>query len=112
VLAPGHPGAAPWIVGACAGLLCITSMAAWPLMAFKRQQRLSMVDAAGLRTTIGNKTGTLSWRDVQSIERATGYVHIVRHDLNTFVVARCAFESDTGLEEFVRVTREWLATGR
>ena len=112
LLCAGHPGPLPWIVGACAGMLCIASFVAWPLVAFKPQQRLLVVNADGLRTTIGNRTGSLTWGDVQTVERVGDSVHIIRHNLHAFIVPRVAFGADTELDAFVRDSSTWLAATR
>ncbi len=112
LLSEGRGGVAPWVIGAGAGLLCIASLAAWPLAAFKSQDRLLVVDRAGLRTTIGDRTGTLAWLDVDAIEPADGCVHIQRSNLNAFIVPRRAFASDDELDAFLRDARAWLLAGR
>ena len=111
LLAHDHPGPGAWLAGAGAGLLCIASLAAWPLAAFKGQERLLLVDAAGLRTTIGERTGALAWSEVAEISRTDDCVHIVRHNLNTFIVPLRAFASPAELDAFVHTTREWQRAG-
>jgi len=110
---PGDKGAiAPWMFGALAGLLVIATMAAWPLFAFKPQQRVLVASASGLRTEIGSRSGELTWADIDSIEVADGCIHIVRRNLNAFVVPPRAFESDLQRDAFLDSTRSWLAAGR
>jgi YcxB-like protein len=108
----GHGGPLPWLLGALAGLAGIAAMAAAPLLAFKPRERLLMVDANGLTTTIGSRSGALAWRDIDAIDESGDCIHIVRKNLNTFVVPRRAFESDVRRDEFLRATRTWLATSR
>ena len=108
----GHGGLAPWALGALAGLLGIAAMAAWPLLAFKPRERLLVVDANGLTTTIGSRSGALGWADIDAIDESADCIHIVRKNLNTFVVPRRAFDSDVRRDEFLRATQAWLAAGR
>ena len=112
VLSVGHAGPLPWMVGALAGLAGIATLAAVPLLAFKPQQRLLVVDVDGLRTTIGQRSGALDWAGIAAIDVAGDCIHIVRRNLNAFVVPRRAFESDERRDEFLRSTRAWLAASR
>lgn len=112
LLAETRAGPGPWIAGAAVGLACIAAMASWPLLAFKSQQRVLVVSQDGLRTTIGNRSGSMAWSDVQSVERADNCVHIVRNNLNTFVVPRRAFASEAELEGFLQAINGWLAASR
>jgi hypothetical protein len=112
VLSVGHGGPLPWMIGALAGLVGIVTLAAVPLVAFKPQQRLLVVGANGLTTTIGSRSGALGWADIEAIDESADCIHIVRKNLNTFVVPRRAFDSDMRRDEFLRATQAWLAAGR
>ena len=111
-LSIGHGGLAPWALGALAGLLGIAAMAAWPLLAFRPRERLLVVDANGLSTAIGSRSGALGWGDIDAIDESADCIHIVRKNLNTFVVPRRAFESDGRRDEFLRAIQAWLAADR
>ena len=108
----GHGGPLPWVLGAVAGLVGIAAMAATPLLAFKPRERVLVVDANGLTTTIGSRSGALGWADIDAIDESADCIHIVRRNLNTFVVPRRAFESEGRRDEFLRAAQAWLAAGR
>jgi len=108
----GHGGTLPWVLGALAGLVGIATMAAMPLLVFKPRERLLVVDANGLTTTIGSRSGALGWADIDAIDESADCIHIVRKNLNTFVVPRRAFDSDVRRDEFLRAAQAWLAAGR
>ena len=108
----GHGGPLPWVLGAVAGLVGIAAMAATPLLAFKPRERVLVVDANGLTTTIGSRSGALGWADIDAIDESADCIHIVRRNLNTFVVPRRAFESEGRRDVFLRAAQAWLAAGR
>ncbi|TAK90904.1 MAG: YcxB family protein [Burkholderiaceae bacterium] len=111
-LLEGHETFQGRLVGsALAGAACIALFIAYPLLAFKSQSRVVVVNEVGISTSIGTKHGALAWSDVQSIERTSECVYIIRKTLNAYIIPNRAFKSNAEANEFFRAISSWLRPG-
>ncbi len=89
------------------GLCVISLFAIYPLAAFKSQLRNIVVDDCGVKTTIGNRSGELTWDEVQNIEHTGKCVYVTRKNLNSYIVPRRAFRSESEMQDFIVAISKW-----
>jgi len=99
-----HPVRSGLLGSACA----IVFLAAAPLVLFKPQERVLRVGPEGFQTTIGNRSGEVSWRDVASVERDGDQVIVTGKNLNAFIVPVSAFPDPAACTHTVAQWQEWL----
>ena len=83
-------------------------MALYPQLRFKPQVRTILLDSDGLRTTIGKKSATRSWRDLKSLDEDDGYLIITGKNGNAFIIPPRAFATPDSRAVFVSFARSFL----
>jgi hypothetical protein len=89
------------------GLLAVSWLPVFPLIAFKSNERTLRVDERGIDTAIGRQSATRTWGDVAAIDRQAGAVVIRLKNGNAFIVPRRAFASDEEQATFVEAVSAW-----
>jgi hypothetical protein len=95
------------LISVLAGAASILYYALFPLVSFKGDQRVLIANATGIQTTIGRKSGEITWAEVKSIEAIGNRTHIVRKNLNTFIVPARAFSSQQEANKFFETVTVW-----
>jgi YcxB-like protein len=80
--------------GIAVAVAVIAFAIAFPQIVFKRGMRTLNFDKNGVRTKIGKKSGSVSWRKIASITDSEGTIVISRKNLNAFLVPQRAFHSE------------------
>ena len=80
----------------------------YPLLAFKPEERQLTIEAEGVRTTIGSRQGTVSWREIAEIVSRGDTLYIVRKNFNAFVIPRRAFSTADERAAFTKAATEWF----
>ena len=94
----------------CLALVAIAWMPLWPLISFKPQERVLTLDEAGATTTIGSKSGSISWNEVAAVEDQPGVIAIRRSNGNAFLIPDRAFASpEERATVFSCLKRWWVA---
>jgi hypothetical protein len=90
-----------FIVAMLAGVACIAWLPVYPMVRFKTQMRTLTIDAKGISTTIGKKSESRAWTEIQSVQSEQGAIVITGRNKNAFIVPRRAFDSDRDQKEFL-----------
>lgn len=91
-----------WVAPTLVGL-----MAAWPQVAFKSQERLLEVGPEGWSTSIAKKSGSRTWRMVDSIRSNDEIIFIVSTSGNALLIPKRAFQNGISREAFLADIRHW-----
>lgn len=95
------------------GLLPCAALALYPLVKFKPQTRILIIDGNGLRTSIGEMYGEVGWREVAAIGDHEGLIIIRRTNGNAFLIPERAFASPADRRIFLTAARDaWSAFRR
>lgn len=92
---------------------CITlpattaSLALWPQLMFKSNERVLTVDAKGWSTRIGRKSGSCPWPLVASIRDSAATVTIVGVNGNALIIPLRAFPDHAAMYRFADDARRW-----
>ena len=87
----------------------VVVFAAWPQLAFKSQERVLEVGPAGWSTKIGTKTGSKSWREVDSVTSERGTVVIASRSGNALIIPSSVFSDSDEQQRFIRDAQTWKA---
>jgi hypothetical protein len=87
----------------------IVMLPLWPQVRYKSAVRTLSIDPHGWHTQIGAQSGSLSWKQVKSIELFQDTVTITGTNGNAIVVPRRAFESEDDRLVFYREASAWHA---
>jgi hypothetical protein len=74
---------------------------------FKSATRKLVVDVNGWSTVVGNKTGSRSWAEVESLSEEANHVVLTGKDWNALLIPKSAFDSDEHMRRFIESVREW-----
>lgn len=91
---------------------CMVLFPLWPLIRFKSSERTLHVDPIGWRTTIGNKSGSRAWKDIQDVSERGGVVAITGKNGNALLIPARAFTTRAARDQFVVDVRRWHAAVR
>ncbi len=94
-------------VAAGKSLLAVALLPLWPLIVFKREERVLSLDEAGVSTTIGKKAGSVPWSDVARIDARDDIISITRKNANAFLVPNRAFPTPEERVQCLETIREW-----
>ena len=100
---PDHP----LLTGLIGSAVMIALLALGPLVLFKPQERVLRLGPDGIQTTIGTKSGEISWREVARVERDGDEVIVTGRNLNAFIVPVTAFASEAECREAVGQWQAW-----
>jgi hypothetical protein len=75
---------------------------------FKPELRTLSFDQNGLRTKIGKKSGSVSWKEIESITDSEDTIVISRKNLNAFLVPQRAFQSAQERASVLSAIRAWM----
>ena len=100
-------GNAGMLYAATPAILLLAGLIAYPQLRYKPQERELILDTTGIRTTIGKKSGEMTWQDVSRIDDAQGIVYIQRHNGNAFIIPKRAFASSEVRSDFIQRIRQW-----
>ncbi|GLQ97283.1 YcxB family protein [Dyella mobilis] len=89
----------------------IAICAAWPQIAFKRQERTLEVGPEGWSTRIAKKSGSRTWRMVGAIQSNDESIFIVSTSGNALIIPKRAFQSEASREAFLTDIRRWHGSG-
>lgn len=95
-----------------ASAACMVLFPLWPLIRFKSSERTLHVDPTGWRTTIGNKSGSRAWKDIQEVSERGGVVAITGKNGNALLIPARAFATPAERDQFVVDVRRWHAAVR
>jgi hypothetical protein len=96
------------VVGGAVVLLLIL----FPQIMYKPEVRVLVFDRNGIRTKIGKKSGSISWRDIDSISDSEGTIVITRKNLNAFLVPQRAFQSEQERASALAAIQAWMGLTR
>jgi hypothetical protein len=104
-----RPFAADSLVEAAAvGAALVGAMAAYSLLLYKPAPRIVTMDAYGIASSVGKKSGVRTWADIGAVnESAQGGVIISVRSGKAIVLPLRAFHSATARAEFVEAARNW-----
>ena len=105
---PSHPPSSI-IVAIALTLGALAFMVVYPQLRFKPQRRFLVLNEDGLRTTIGKKSGSRSWREIKSVAELSGYVIITGKNGNAFIIPPRAFDSLATRESVLSFVKAALA---
>ncbi len=71
------------------------------LLTAKTQKRWLSIGQEGIETKIGSQKGKISWKAVDSIVDAKGYIYVIGKNANAFSIPNYAFENDDSRNEFL-----------
>lgn len=106
---PSHP-LSGILVSVALALGALAFMAVYPQLRFKPERRLLVLDKDGLRTTVGKKSGSRSWREIKSVADLSGYVIITGKNGNAFIIPPRAFDSPATCERVLSFVNAALVT--
>ena len=81
--------------------------AAWPQIAFKRQERTLNVGPDGWSTQIGRLAGARAWSEVASVAESNGTLAITGKNGNAIIVPQRALSSRGAWQQFVKDVQAW-----
>ena len=90
-------------------LCAIVLMILYPQLNFKPQLRTLIIDADGIQTTIGKKSGVRSWAEIASIEEVKSAIVVTTRAMNAFIIPDSAFDSTDGRADTLMLMRRWHA---
>uniref|UniRef100_UPI001A9C6827 YcxB family protein n=1 Tax=Altererythrobacter segetis TaxID=1104773 RepID=UPI001A9C6827 len=97
----GFPGTLAGLIEVVAiGLVPVVGFALFPVLMFKPQPRTLIVGDDGIKTSIGQREGTVAWGEISSIKSDGDALIIQRKNLNSFIVPARAFETKDARMEF------------
>jgi hypothetical protein len=96
------PNALGWAIVLGPALFLPILWIAYPQLRFKPQQRTLVIDVSGVRTKIGSRSGSISWRNIGAVAQVRDTVIIQRTRGNAFVVPARAFTSPEAFQDFAR----------
>jgi hypothetical protein len=110
VLVAGHWLPSPMEItrGLVVGAAVVLFLILFPQIMFKPQVRTLVLDRNGIRTTIGKKTGTISWQEIESVRDSEGTIVISRKNLNAFLVPQRAFQSEQERASVLTTVQAWI----
>ena len=105
----GHwpPNFSTIIYGFLAAAAVIGFFIAFPQLAFKPQVRTLTVSEDGIQTNIGNKSGSVKWNEIRSIEDTNDLKIMVRRNQNAFLIPQRAFQSEKKRCTFLEAIQTW-----
>lgn len=92
------------VIGAAAMLFLFL----FPQIKFKSEVRTLICDKTGIRTTIGKRSGSVSWQEIESIKGFDGTIVISRKNINAFLVPRRAFKSEQERAGVLSAIQAWM----
>jgi hypothetical protein len=99
------------LASALFGLIVVVLMPLYPQLRFKPDVRTLTIDDEGVTTTIGRKSGSVAWRDIDRVsENESGYLVIQRKSGNAFIIPPRAFESEPERLRFFDKAKRCVAT--
>ncbi len=93
-------------------LVAILLIPALSYITAKTEQRILSIGEAGIETRIGNQTGSIPWKAVDSIAVAGDRIVITGKTANVFTIPARAFESDQDLQHFADLANQYRQTAR
>jgi hypothetical protein len=81
--------------------------AIFPQIMFKNSERILTVDSRGWSTQIGNKSGSRTWAQVESIEENAHSVIITGTNNNALIIPEFAFADSPTKQQFVADIKQW-----
>jgi hypothetical protein len=87
--------------------LCLVLLPLWPQIRFKPNMRSLTIDATGLKTTIGKRSGSWAWREVSAVTDSNEAIVILGKNRNAYIIPRRAFQDDAARQEFLRDATHW-----
>jgi hypothetical protein len=93
-----------WVLATAA---CLALLPLWPQIKFKKAVRSLTVDSSGFQTTIGNLSGSRSWKDIDRIEDTGREILIIGNNGNAMVVPQRAFSDAQDRKLFLQDIRSW-----
>jgi hypothetical protein len=93
--------------GAIWAVSAIVLMPVFMALTAKTEERVLALAADGIRTSIGQQTGTLPWSTIAFVRDAGPFVLIGRTSMNLLLVPSRAFVDRHAREEFITEARAW-----
>jgi hypothetical protein len=87
--------------------LVVLIMASWPQVMFKSKERVLEVGPDGWSTRIGAKSGSRSWAQVASIEKAQDTIAIISTTGNALIIPARAFSDAGHMAAFLEDAQRW-----
>lgn len=78
-----------------------------PQLKFKNSERILAINASGLKTIIGKKSGTRTWDEIHSLKEDKGKIIITGHNGNAFIIPEYAFTDSSERQQFIDDARQW-----
>jgi hypothetical protein len=102
LISRGHIRVSDVLIGLSIGLLAVIGLPIVMRFRTKRDERVLNVDAQGIRTSVGKRSGDVRWSQIASIDVTEEYVFITGKSANAFAIPARAFTSNADRLEFVR----------
>jgi YcxB-like protein len=100
------PNALGWTIVLAAASFLPALWIVYPQLRFKPQQRTLVIDASGIRTKIGGRSGSVEWRQIGVVAQVRGAVILQRRRGNAFVVPARAFASPEAFQDFTHEAQQ------
>lgn len=97
------------LIGLLIAAIIITSFVAIPQIMFKPEERTLTVCEDGIATSIGKKSGSVKWEEIDTIQDLPETSVIMGKNGKAFLIPRRAFESENGHSDFLTAVRAWQA---
>ena len=108
LIARGQITVTELLLGLGIGLLAVVALPFIARLRTKRDERVLTVDAHGIRTSVGKRSGQVPWNQVASIDVTPGHVFITGKNANVFAIPARAFATEEGRLEFIRQVRGFV----
>jgi hypothetical protein len=96
------------IVIATGGALILAWFVLHPQVMYKPQRRSLLIDAAGISTTIGSRSGQRRWNEISTVSEAGDAIVIQVRNGNAFIVPNRAFMSSEQREGLLAFAKAQL----
>jgi hypothetical protein len=92
---------------AIATFACLALLPLWPQLRYKSAVRSLTVDTSGYQTTIGKRSGSGSWSEIDRIEDMGKDILMVGKNGNAMVIPERAFRSTEERAAFLNDAKSW-----
>jgi len=100
------PNTLGWTIVLVAALFLPALWIVYPQLRFKPQMRTLVIDARGIRTKIGSRSGTIAWSSIGRVAQVGDALIIQRKRGNAFAVPARAFATREAFEDFAREAQQ------
>ena len=111
LVARGHITARGMLAGLAIGLLTVVALPLIARLRTKRDERVLLVDAHGIQTSIGTLSGQVPWSEVASVNVTPEHVFITGKNANAFAIPSRAFATEEVRVAFIQQVSAFRGNG-